>query len=464
MAGSRTLKLSILADVDDLRKKLDTADNEVKGFAGKLEDFSEKAKVAFAAAAAAAVAYAGKLAIEGVQAAIADEAAQKRLQTALQNVTGATESQIQAIENQILKTSLATGVSDDQLRPALQRLAIATGNVESAQNLLKIALDISAATGKDLQTVSNALGKAYEGNTAALSKLGVGLTATEIKTLGVEEAVKQLSNTFGGSAATQAETFEGRIARVKVAFDETKETIGYALLPIIEKFLKFVTETAVPALQNFKKDAIDPVIAAFNRNKDSIEALVEFGKVVLVPFISFTLGNAIRGLASIASVVVEAVSIALRALEPLINAAIRGINLVIKGRNLLSSGPDIKEIPGLNFDGGDITQPNTVPGYNLPFGGITGGTQGKQSVYVDAFSGAIIPTPSSLGGTNIIGAASTTLNSITNSSGISSNPVVDMTINLNSPSIIDEEGFSRAVIEALNNSNFRGTGGAGVLV
>ena len=164
MAGSRTLKLSILADVDDLKKKLDVGANEVEGFGGKLEKFGKVAAAAFAAAAAAAAAYAGKLAIEGVKAAIEDEAAQKRLATALESVTGATEAQIKAVEDQILKTSLATGVADDKLRPALQRLATATGSLDQSQKLLNLALDISAATGKDVESVSNALAKAYEGN------------------------------------------------------------------------------------------------------------------------------------------------------------------------------------------------------------------------------------------------------------------------------------------------------------
>ena len=182
MAGSRTLKLSILADVDDLKKKLDVGSKEVEGFGGKLEKFGKVAAAAFAAAAAAAAAYAGKLAIEGVKAAIEDEAAQRRLALALENVTGATNNQIAAVEQQILKTSLATGVADDKLRPALQRLATATGSVERSQELLALALDISAATGKDVETVSNALSKAYEGNTSSLSRLGIGLSTTEIKT------------------------------------------------------------------------------------------------------------------------------------------------------------------------------------------------------------------------------------------------------------------------------------------
>ena len=231
MAGSRTLKLSILADVDDLKKKLDTGANEVEGFGGKLEKFGKVAAAAFAAAAAAAAAYAGKLAIEGVKAAIEDEAAQLRLANALKNVTDVTDEQIKSIEEQILKTSLATGVADDKLRPALQRLSVATKDVTKSQDLLKLALDISAATGKDVETVSNALAKAYEGNNGALTRLGVGITAAQAKTLGFEGTVKQLSDTFGGAAATQANTFQGQIERLKVAFDEAKESVGAALLP-----------------------------------------------------------------------------------------------------------------------------------------------------------------------------------------------------------------------------------------
>ena len=160
MAGSRTLKLSILADVDDLKKKLDVGSKEVEGFGGQIEKFGKIAAAAFAAAAAAAAAYAGKLAIEGVKAAIEDEAAQQRLATALTNVTGATEDQIAAVEAQIAKQSLATGVADDKLRPALQRLATSTGDVKKSQDLLSLALDISAAKGISVETAANALAKA----------------------------------------------------------------------------------------------------------------------------------------------------------------------------------------------------------------------------------------------------------------------------------------------------------------
>jgi hypothetical protein len=477
MAGSRTLKLSILADVDNLKKELDKGSKEVEGFSGKLEKFSAAAKAAFAAAAAAAAAYAVKLAVDGVKAAIEDEAAQERLANALKNVTGATNAQIAAIEEQILKTSLATGVADDQLRPAYQRLAVATGDLTKSSDLLTLALDISAATGKDVETVSNALGKAYEGNTGALTRLGVGLSAAEIKTLGLEGAITTLSDTFGGAAATQAETFQGKMARVQVAFDEAKETLGAALLPIIEKFFVFITTTAIPKLQEFKASAIDPVIEALKDNKQAFKAIYDFGVTLLVPFIKITLGNAIKGLATVANGIVTAVSIALKALQPIINAAIAGINAVIKAKNFLT-GSNTPLVPQVNFATvANSTGSNKVNVASLPSGftpslkdmgleapdlpdvTVNGVTYPSYAAYQAAQKAPATAVPSvvtSSSGTSVGSSSSTKSNSLVASSGI--------VINVNSPSIIDEDGFTRAVIEALNNTQSRSGGGGSQLI
>jgi len=477
MAGSRTLKLSILADVDDLKKKLGTAENEVQGFAGKVEKFGAAAKAAFLAAAAAAGAYAVKLAVDGVKAAIEDEAAQQRLANALKNVTDATDVQIAAIEKQILKTSLATGVADDKLRPAYQRLAIATGDLTKSQDLLTLALDISAATGKDVETVSNALGKAYEGNTGSLTRLGVGLSAAEIKTLGLERAISQLSSTFGGAAATQADTFQGKIARVQVAFDEAKETLGAALLPLIERFLTFITTTAIPKLKEFKEAAIDPVIQAFKNNEEALKGLYNFAKDFLVPFISFTLGNAIKGIGTVASGIVQAVSIALRALEPIINAAIAGINAVIRAKNLLTTGPDTPTIGRVNFGGGSGTGSNTVGAGGLPFGGtatgggititpptITGGTITGGGT-TGGGTGTITPTPSTPVITPLVIPSGNAIPTNFNVAGVrAGDERGNVIVNVNAPSVIDEQGFTRAVIEALNNSERRSGGGSSQLI
>jgi hypothetical protein len=249
--GNRTLKLSILADVDDLKKKLGEADNAVENNASKISEFGKKAAAAFAVAAAAAVAYGTKLAVDGVKAAIEDEAAQLRLASALKTATGATDAQIKATEDMILQTSLATGVTDDQLRPAFQRLAVSTKDTVEAQKLLNLALDISKGKGIELETVANALGRAQDGNTTALGRLGLGLSKAELSTLSFTEVQTRLSDLYGGAAAANAETFQGKIDRLKVGFDEAKESLGVALLPQVEKFITFLNTTGIPTLNAF---------------------------------------------------------------------------------------------------------------------------------------------------------------------------------------------------------------------
>jgi hypothetical protein len=249
--GSRTLKLSILGDVSDLNKSLKTANTDVQGFGDKLDNFSKRAGQAFAIAGAAALAYAGKLAIDGVKSAIEDEAAQAKLAKTLENVTGATDAQIKATEDYITKTSLANGITDDVLRPSLDRLVRSTQNVEEAQKLQTLALDISAGSGKSLETVTEALAKATDGNTGALGRLGVGLDKSEIKTMSMNEITKKLSETFAGQASTNADTFQGKMDRVKVALDEAKESVGAALLPILEKLADFIAVTVVPQINGF---------------------------------------------------------------------------------------------------------------------------------------------------------------------------------------------------------------------
>ena len=231
MAGSRTLKLSILGDVDNLNKSLKAATADVETFGDKVSKAGKVVGAALVAAAAAAGAYAVKIGVDGVKAAIEDEKAQTQLALALKNATGATE-----------------GAIDDELRPALQRLALSTGDVKKAQDLLKIAMDISTATGKPLEAVANSLGKAYDGNTTALGRLGIGLSAAELKTMSFTDVQGRLTDLFGGAAAANADTYAGRIARMQIAFDEAKETIGFALLPILEKLMKFINQIALPAI------------------------------------------------------------------------------------------------------------------------------------------------------------------------------------------------------------------------
>jgi hypothetical protein len=468
MAGSRTLKLSILADVDDLKKKLDIGSKEVEGFGGKLEKFGKIAAAAFAAAAAAAAAYAGKLAIEGVKAAIEDEAAQKRLALALENVTGATEAQIAAVEEQISKTALATGVADDKLRPALQRLATATGSVSESQKLLTLALDISAATGKDVETVSNALGKAYEGNTASLARLGIGLSAAEIKTMGLQGAVTQLGQTFGGAAATQANTFEGQIARLRVGFDEAKEAIGAQLLPVIQRLLDYVVNVLIPKFQEAKRAAIDPIVQAFKNNEAALRDLWSFIKTYLVPIFETALVGAIKSVGATIAGIINIIGTVTSKVKELANDVIDAVNKIIRAYNSIPILPNVSTIPNISTT--TTSRTGSVPTASLPFGGAS---------IIPPSSGSANVTPSTPTTTVTTPTTSTPKVTTTPSVPVGSSSAISVgsnfnpgsfrmgeersmagvTINVNAPSAIDEEGFTRAVVSALNNSNSRGTGG-----
>jgi len=244
MADVRTLKLNLLADVDQFGRSLAKADNDTKGFAGNLKKYGKIAAAAFVAAGAAAGAYAIKIGIDGVKAAVEDEQSQKQLAEALKNTTNATDDQIASTEKYITKQQLAFGVADTKLRPALANLARATGDVGKAQELTNLAMDISAATGKDLEGVSLALSKAYNGNLGALTRLGVPLDASIIKTKDFNAAQDELSRLFGGAAKANTETYAGQLAIVTERTAELKESIGVALLPTMKLLLEEVNKVA----------------------------------------------------------------------------------------------------------------------------------------------------------------------------------------------------------------------------
>lgn len=276
MAGSRSLKLSILADVDDLKKKLNAGATEVEGFGSKLGDFSKKAGLAFAAAGAAAAAYAGKLLVDGVKAAVEDEKAQAALAATLKNVTNATDAQISSVEKYITQTSIAKGITDDQLRPSLDRLLRSTNDVAKAQQLQTLALDVAAGSGRSLESVSAALAKAYDGNTSSLSRLGIGLSTAELKTMSFDEVTASLAETFAGQASVQADTFAGKMDRLKIAIDEGKETVGSFVLDAITPLVNFIVEKVAPTLSDLSTTIGENL-------KPTFESLSSFFTDTLIP-------------------------------------------------------------------------------------------------------------------------------------------------------------------------------------
>jgi hypothetical protein len=274
-APSRTLKLSILGDVSNLVSSLKKGEQATDDYTKTLADFGKKAAVAFTVAASAATAFA----VSSVKNALADESAQRKLAETLRASTTATEAQITAVGDWIDKTSIAIGVTDDQLRPAFSRLVRSTNDVQKAQELVNLALDISVATGKPLEAVSNALGKAYDGNATSLGRLGLGLDATILKGGDTDLIFQNLTQTFGNFAENEALTTEAQFRRVGIAVDEAKESIGAALLPIVERLATFLITTAVPNLQTFI-GSLTGTGSLAEATEDGTLGAFEFGKMV----------------------------------------------------------------------------------------------------------------------------------------------------------------------------------------
>jgi len=247
MAGERTFLVRILGNSDSAITAFKKLGKEGSDALGQVFDVAKKGAL-IATAAAGAIAGA---AFSAVKAATEDQESQKKLADQLRRTMDATDEQIASVEKYISKQQMLVGVADDALRPALANLARATGDITFAQTNLGLALDISAATGQDLEAVSLALGKAFGGNVGALTKLGIPLDENVKKSKDLSSIVETLNTQFGGAAAAAADTFAGRLDILKLSIGEAWEGIGYALLPIAEKLVAFIQKNVVPVIQAF---------------------------------------------------------------------------------------------------------------------------------------------------------------------------------------------------------------------
>jgi hypothetical protein len=244
-SNSRTLTLALAADIDGLKKGLDDANKVVNKSADQISDFGKKAALAFAAVGAAATAFA----VSAVKAAAEDEKARKSLEQTIRANTSATNEQIASIDTYITKQSIATATTDDVLRPAFARLIRSTNDVAKAQDLLSLSQEIATATGKPLEVITNALGKSFDGQNTALGKLGLGIDATTLKTKSHEEIMQILKGTYKGFIENEATNAEFKMRQLEIAFSETKEQIGNALLPIMKQFADYLLAVVVPNVQ-----------------------------------------------------------------------------------------------------------------------------------------------------------------------------------------------------------------------
>jgi hypothetical protein len=433
---SRALTLKLLADVDNFTKNLNKADGEVQTFGGKVSEFGKKAGLAFAAAGAAAVAYAGKLAIDGVQSAIADAAAQQKLAVTLENVTGATEAQIAATEDYITKTSLAFGVTDDELRPSLERLARATGDVQKAQELQTIAIDVAAGSGKSLEAVTNAMARAAEGNTASLGRLGIGLSKTELATMSMEQITAKLASTFEGQASVKADTFQGKMDRLKIAFDEGKETVGAYILTAITPMVETIVNKVIPAISDFTSNLgeklapvmkiIQPIINGVRSAFMSVRNSLADNNEQLQPFYDFMVGI---------------YNFAKDFLAPIIG---KTLGLAFKSLGIFISG-------AIDIFADFVSTLTNI--YNRIMGIINAIKSAASAV--GSFFGGGSSTPSS--------STSTSVPKITSAPALPKVTVPSSAMNITVNGAIDPEGTARTIVNVLNNSAARGTLGAGQL-
>jgi hypothetical protein len=228
------ISIPVISDFNS--KGIDSAIREFK----KLETAGEKAQFAIkkaAVPAAAAIAGLGIVAVDAVKAFMEDDKAAQLLATSLRNTTGATDAQIASVEKFITKTSIAAAVADDELRPAFDKLVRGTGDVTKAQDLMTLALDISAGTGKDLGAVSDALSKAFNGQLGPLKKLDPALAGLIENGATTDEVFAALAGTFKGAASTSANTASGKMKSFTIQMGEFKESIGAAVFPIVDKLL-----------------------------------------------------------------------------------------------------------------------------------------------------------------------------------------------------------------------------------
>jgi hypothetical protein len=241
------INIPIISSLDT--KGFDKAKREFS----QLEGFGEKANFAVKKAAipaAAAIAGLGAVLFDATKGAMEDAQAQTVLASTIKKNTTATDAQIKANEDWITTQGKLLGVSDDELRPALSKLVTQTKSVTKAQELAALSMDIAAATGKPLATVTDAVAKAAGGNTKALAKLSPELKDMIKGGLDAEGAMSVLADTFGGAASKKAGTAQGQFQRLQLQLSETKETIGAALMPVIEKILPVLTNLGNWASKN----------------------------------------------------------------------------------------------------------------------------------------------------------------------------------------------------------------------
>ena len=561
MAGqSRTLKLSILADVDELKKSLNVGSKDVDGFAGKIGDFSKKAALAFAAAAAAAGAMAVKIGVDAVKAA---------------SDLGETVSKVNVLFGETAKDieKFADGAASSLGQTKQQALDAAatfatfgksaglSGKdlANFSTDFVKLSSDLASFNNTSPEQAINAIGSALRGEAEPLRQYGVLLDDASLRQaaleLGIISTTKNALTPQQKVLAAQAliykqtgaaqgdfeRTSDGLANKTRILtaqLENAKTTIGQALLPIVLELANLFSEKVIPIVQQVAdafgeksdgiggtlksladsiKSFVQPIFEGFKsafdkikktvvENKDEFQAFFDLIKAA-APIIGSVIGKAFSVIGDVASVVLNVMANVLGSLKGLINTAIDFVNVAIRGLNIINPGKDIPYVgkigssggstatgalgnfqmstgstlsTGGGITGGGVTGGGTTGG-GVTGGGSTGGSTGgsgsiaavakKVTKVVDDVAGAFDNFTS--GTTTLAGVMAASNQPFAfGTSGVNTNTLAgimaasakpSVTVNFNGITT-DPEGTARVLVDTLNNSYYRGTGGATALV
>jgi hypothetical protein len=520
MAGNRTLKLSILADVDDLNKKLKQANGDVDTSSNKLSEFGKKAGLAFAAAAAAAGVMAVKIGVDAVKAA-------SDLSETISKVGVLFGETSKDIEKFADGAASSLGQTKQQaLNAAATFATFGKAAGLSGQDLskfsidfVKLSSDLASFNNTSPEQAINAIGSALRGEAEPLRAYGVLLDDASLRqealALGIVNTTKNALTPQQKVLAAQAliykqtgaaqgdfeRTSDGLANKTRILtaqLENAKVTIGDALLPIVLELATFFSDKVIPIVQsvadafgsnkdktagvngilttlvdtisglvipifNGMKTAFDKIKATIIENKDEFQAFFDVIKAA-APIIGTVIGKAFEVIGNIASVVLNLISNVLAAIKPLLNTAIDGINLVIRGLNLIKVGNDIPYLTKIGSTGTSATAGIAVPTASLPSGfkpaGSSTGSTGS--------TGSVTPTATSSNGSTGIAGVSSAVASVSSIGSfdvgrfrMAENASMAPVYNINVTGALDKEGVARQIVEIINESSYRGGGGAG---
>jgi uncharacterized membrane protein YqaE (UPF0057 family) len=282
--ADRDIAVKFTGDSSDLERASDKAESALKG-SGKSMASSIGLMVDPASLAKDALSSVVGAVGDMVSAAAEDEAAAAQLAQQLRQAAGASDEAVAGAEDYITALSGVVGVADDELRPALATLATATGDTTKAQNLLALATDISAGSGKDMATVSDALAKASMGNTKGLKALGIATTDASGNALTLEQSLDDATAKFNDAGYAATQTAAGGLKKAGIAFDEIKEGIGAKLLPILASVGTFLVEKVVPGFETLVAWAEDQWPKVMEAIQPTLTQLQETFQTVLAVII-----------------------------------------------------------------------------------------------------------------------------------------------------------------------------------